>query len=183
MNQDCKQILLPKKAAKVFLAVINNEKLLVVNTLFNTQKYFKLPNLSFQKKHGALVLSLLQNQSATSIQQMYSVRFLERWLKELSKPVRKQLLLKGLGFRGALSADKRFLELKLGFSHLIKIPVDLKELKVSMTNTLLQVEGVEFSTVGNFLKKIRNLKVPDSYKGKGFWYKNESKGLKEIKKT
>jgi ribosomal protein L6P/L9E len=183
MNQDCKQILLPGKSAKVFLAVINNEKVLVVNTLFNTQKYIKLPQLSFQKKKGSLILSPLPNSIEMSVQQMYSVHFLERWLKELSKPVRKQLLLKGLGFRGALSADKRFLELKLGFSHLIKIPADLKELKVSMTNTLLQVEGVELSVVGNFLKKIRNLKAPDSYKGKGFWYKNESKVLKEIKKT
>jgi len=50
MNQDCKQILLPGKSAKVFLAVINNEKVLVVNTLFNTQKYIKLPKFSFQKK-------------------------------------------------------------------------------------------------------------------------------------
>ena len=52
-----------------------------------------------------------------------------------------------------------------------------------MTDTLLIVEGIESAVVGNFLKKIRNLKTPDSYKGKGFWYKNESKVLKEIKKT
>jgi ribosomal protein L6P/L9E len=52
-----------------------------------------------------------------------------------------------------------------------------------MNNTLLIAEGIEASTIGNFLKKIKNLKAPDSYKGKGFWYKNESKLLKEIKKT
>jgi large subunit ribosomal protein L6 len=177
MKQECKQILLPRKG-KISLALINNEKVLVLTTLFNTQKYIKLPQLSVQKKNGALIFP-----AGATAQQTASVYFLARWLKAFSKPVRKQLLLKGLGFRGSLSSDKRFLELKLGFSHLINIPAYLKELKISMTNTLLQVEGVERSAVGNFLKKIRNLKAPDSYKGKGFWYKNESKVLKEIKKT
>jgi ribosomal protein L6P/L9E len=45
------------------------------------------------------------------------------------------------------------------------------------------VEGFEAYKVGNFLKKLRNLKAPDIYKGKGFWYKNEIKIFKEIKKT
>ena len=45
------------------------------------------------------------------------------------------------------------------------------------------VEGFDKVTVGNFVNKIRNLKFPDSYKGKGFWYKNEVIKLKEINKT
>lgn len=182
MNQYFKQILLPLKS-QVSFALIKNEKVLVLNTLFNTQKYIKLPDLAFQKKKGVLILSSPHNTPALSAQQTNSAQFLARWLKTLSKPIRKQLLLKGLGFRGALSSDGLFLELKLGFSHLIKISTSLKELKMSMTNTLLIVEGIEAAAVGNFLKKIRNLKTPDSYKGKGFWYKNESKVLKEIKKT
>jgi ribosomal protein L6P/L9E len=31
--------------------------------------------------------------------------------------------------------------------------------------------------------KLRNLKTPDPYKGKGIWYKNEIRNLKEIKKN
>jgi ribosomal protein L6P/L9E len=182
MNQYFKQILLPLKS-QVSFALIKNEKVLVLNTLFNTQKYIKLPDFAFQKKKSVLILSSPHNIPVVGAQQTNSAPFLARWLKTFSKPVRKQLLLKGLGFRGALSGDGLFLELKLGFSHLIKISSSLKELKISMTNTLLIVEGVESAAVGNFLKKIRNLKTPDSYKGKGFWYKNESKVLKEIKKT
>ena len=182
MNQYFKPILLPLKS-QVSFALIKNQKVLVLNTPFNTQKYIKLPDLAFKKKQGGLILSSFDTIPAVSIQQTKSLHFLARWLKMFSKPIRKQLLLKGLGFRGALSTNGLFLELKLGFSHLIKVSTSLKELKISMTNTLLIVEGIESAVVGNFLKKIRNLKTPDSYKGKGFWYKNESKVLKEIKKT
>lgn len=181
MNQYLKQILLPLKS-QISFVLIKNEKILVLKTLFNTQKYIKLPDLPFQKKNNALVLASNATTSV-NVSQLNSVNSLSRWLKTFSKPIRKQLLLKGLGLRGTLSSDGLFLELKLGFSHLVKVSTALRELNISMTNTLLVVEGIESSTVGNFLKKIRNLKTPDSYKGKGFWYKNESKILKEIKKT
>ena len=92
------------------------------------------------------------------------------------------MILKGLGFKGNISSDNLFLELKLGFSHILKVPLDSKELKVSMNNNLLTVEGFDADKVGNFLEKTRKLKKFDSYKGKGFWYKNESRTLKEIKK-
>lgn len=182
MNQYFKQIVLPSKL-QISLVSIKNIKFLVVKTAFNTQKYIKLlPELPFQKKNNTLLLA-----PATSkpydLPILNSLQFLTRWLKAFSKPIRKQLVLKGLGFRGILAADSSFLEFKLGFSHLIKVSTLVNELKVTMNNTLLIVEGVDASKVGNFLKKIKNLKAPDSYKGKGFWYKNESKLLKEIKKT
>jgi hypothetical protein len=182
MNLYFKQILLPLKS-QISFVLIKNEKILVLKTLFNTQKYIKLPELPFFKKKNLLILPSNRLEPSLNSEQLNSLHFLSRWLKTFSKPIRKQLLLKGLGLRGTLSIDERFLELKLGFSHLIKVSTALKELKISMTNTLLVVEGIESATVGNFLKRIRNLKTPDSYKGKGFWYKNESKILKEIKKT
>ncbi len=182
MNQSFKQVVLPSKLQISFVS-IKNIKFLVVKTAFNTQKYIKLlPEFSFQKINNLLLLpSSLTKSFDVSI--LNSLQFFTRWLKTFNKPVRKQLILKGLGFKGNLSADGLFLEFKLGFSHVIKVSTLIKELKVTMNNTLLIVEGIEASTIGNFLKKIKNLKAPDSYKGKGFWYKNESKLLKEIKKT
>ena len=91
------------------------------------------------------------------------------------------MILKGLGFKGNI-VNNSILELKLGFSHLLKVPLNSKELNVSINNNVLIVEGFESDKVGNFLEKIRKLKKIDSYKGKGFWYKNELKILKEIKK-
>ena len=47
---------------------------------------------------------------------------------------------------------------------------------------MLLIEGKNKVTVGNFANKIKCLKTPDCYKGKGFSYKYEEIILKKIKK-
>jgi len=63
------------------------------------------------------------------------------------------------------------------------LPNEKQNFKVVLDKNTLTIEGVDKVKVGNFVNKIRNLKLPDSYKGKGFWYKNEVIKLKEINKT
>lgn len=93
------------------------------------------------------------------------------------------MLLKGLGYKAVLKNDDSVLELKIGYSHTISLPIKKDMLKIILDKNNLTVEGFDKVTVGNFVNKIRNLKFPDSYKGKGFWYKNEVIKLKEINKT
>jgi large subunit ribosomal protein L6 len=104
-------------------------------------------------------------------------------LKRLEKPFRKKLLLKGLGYKAVLKNEESVLELKIGYSHVIAVPITKESIKVIIDKNTLIVEGFDKVEVGNFVNKIRNLKLPDSYKGKGFWYKNEVIKLKEINKT
>ena len=99
------------------------------------------------------------------------------------KPFKKQLVLKGLGFKAEVLDNSSMLELKLGFSSLVKVSIPKDEVLVSVNKNTLTFEGFDPVAVGNFANKIRSLKFPDVYKGKGFWYKNEVRSLKEIKKT
>ena len=182
MIQKQQKILTLPSKPKVFLCSLKNFRFLILETSFFTKKYLKLPSvLDVKKEKNLLILnsgSTLPGSFFTS-----SLTVFTSWLKKFAKPFRKQLFLKGLGFKANLSGDGLFLELKLGFSHVIKISTQLPELKLIINNTFLTVEGFEAYKVGNFLKKLRNLKAPDIYKGKGFWYKNEIKVFKEIKKT
>jgi ribosomal protein L6P/L9E len=183
IQQIQKNLFLPAKP-KVFFGSIKNSKLLILETSFSTKKYLKL-HPAFSVKKAQLSL-LICNEKSSDTKGIFFEKYTHLcsvWLKKFSKPFRKQLLLKGLGFKGNISEGGLFLELKLGFSHLVKVAINLSELKMSMNTTLLVVEGFEAYKVGNFLKKIRNLKAPDAYKGKGFWYKNEVKIFKDIKKT
>ena len=45
------------------------------------------------------------------------------------------------------------------------------------------VEGVDVALVGNFADFIKKKRIPDLYKGKGIFYKNENIKLKIIKKN
>jgi len=167
----------------IITANIQTGKLLVLNSK-NQSKYTIIPPfVGFSTNENTLFLNLeiKTPENLNALNQIHSL--LLKCLNSFEKPFKKKLLLKGLGFRVGVSEDSEFLDLKLGYSHNIKIPVPKEHIKVNVDKNHLTVEGFDKILVGNFSNQIRNLKYPDSYKGKGFWYKDEIKVLKEIKKT
>ena len=56
-------------------------------------------------------------------------------------------------------------------------------MKVDVNNNIITLEGFDPVAVGNFATKIKSLKFPDAYKGKGFLGQKRSSIFKEIKKT
>ena len=74
------------------------------------------------------------------------------------------------------------LQLKLGFSNLIIVDVP-KSIRVLKRKDALTLEGNNSVIVGNFANLIKSFRYPDSYKGKGIWYKNELRSLKPVKKV
>ena len=170
---------------KVFFLTLNKKNLLVLTTQNLKKKYIEIPYcVEIEKIDDFLTLNLKNdsNPADISIFNKFSLS-LSAWIKNVDKPFKKSLILKGLGFRITVSPDSKCLELKLGYSHLIKILIPSDEIKVIVIKNILIVEGFDPIYVGNFIEQIRNLKYPDIYTGKGFWYKNEVISLKEIKKT
>jgi large subunit ribosomal protein L6 len=107
--------------------------------------------------------------------------FLQSQIKKLKKPVIKCLLFKGLGLKINALTDK-FIDLKLGYSHNVKINIP-KNIKVTRIKNFLLIEGINAALVGNFADFIKKKRLPDLYKGKGIFYKNETIKLKLIKKN
>jgi len=107
---------------------------------------------------------------------------LYKYISYLEKPIKKKLLLKGLGLRATLSLDKKYLELKLGFSKIISVflPKELSKITCKKNSILFESSNLLF--LGNFIYKIRLLKQPNIYKGTGIKYKNEKIILKPFKK-
>ncbi|PWI58631.1 50S ribosomal protein L6 [Sulfoacidibacillus thermotolerans] len=83
----------------------------------------------------------------------------------------KGLELVGVGYRAAKSGNK--VTLSLGFSHPVEIvPDEGLELDVPANNRVI-VKGIDKEKVGIFAAKIRDLRKPEPYKGKGIRYENE----------
>ena len=82
----------------------------------------------------------------------------------------KTLVIEGIGYRA--SKEDQILVLTLGFSHPVKVPIpsgiDLKTEK----NTII-ISGPNKEQVGMFASKVRALKKPEPYKGKGIRYEKE----------
>lgn len=89
----------------------------------------------------------------------------------------KKLSLVGIGFRAWCYFDKvkncQVLCVKVGLSKdvLISLPQDV--IVVCLKPTLILVKGVDKDSVSLAAHKIKSIKKPDAYKGKGIRYENE----------
>jgi len=88
---------------------------------------------------------------------------------------KKELELVGVGYKA--SNQGNVLDLSLGYSHNIIIDVP-KELKVTTTqekgdNPRIFLESIDKQLLGQVAAKIRSLRKPEPYKGKGVKYKGE----------
>jgi large subunit ribosomal protein L6 len=83
----------------------------------------------------------------------------------------KRLEIIGIGFRADLQED--VLRLTLGFSHPILFPIP-KGIKVEVEKqTQITVKGIDKRQVGTVAAKLRSIKLPEPYKGKGVRYLGE----------
>tara|TARA_B100000700_G_scaffold270638_1_gene312926 strand:- start:1949 stop:2491 length:543 start_codon:yes stop_codon:yes gene_type:complete len=90
----------------------------------------------------------------------------------VSEGFKKELNLVGVGYT-ADASNKDFLILNLGFSHPIYFEKpDTIEFETP-NNTTIIVKGVDKQEVGEVSAKIRSLRKPEPYKGKGVKYSDE----------
>ena len=89
----------------------------------------------------------------------------------VSEGFKKQLEIKGVGYRAAL--DGNVLNLTLGFSHPINLEIP-EGLTIEVPkNTEITVSGFDKQLVGEFAAKIRKYRKPEPYLGKGIRYVDE----------
>jgi len=96
-------------------------------------------------------------------------------VKGVTEGYKRQLELIGVGFKA--SNQGNLLDLALGYSHNIVFEVP-KELKVATAqekgeNPKIMLEGVDKQLIGQVAAKIRGLRKPEPYKGKGVRYTGE----------
>lgn len=96
-------------------------------------------------------------------------------IKGVSEGFKKELELVGVGYKA--SNQGNVLDLSLGYSHNILFEVP-KELKVTTTtekgqNPKITLEGADKQLLGQVSAKIRSLRKPEPYKGKGVKYSDE----------
>ena len=83
----------------------------------------------------------------------------------------KRLQISGVGYRAQL--DGKDLVLNMGYSHPVKmITPDGLSIKVESPTSVL-VSGMQKDMVGEFAAKIRSVRPPEPYKGKGIAYEGE----------
>ena len=88
------------------------------------------------------------------------------------KGFRKVLVLVGVGYRVSKQGDGS-INLSVGYSHpvIIRAPENIN-VEVEGNNRIV-ISGINKEKVGQFAAKIRRIRPPEPYKGKGIRYENE----------
>ncbi len=97
-----------------------------------------------------------------------------------TKGFEKKLIIEGIGYKADVKGTT--LALALGFSHPVNLPIP-EGIKVVSDKGTLTLNGADKEVLGQFVAKIRSLKKPEPYKGKGIRYDTEVIRRKQGKKT
>ncbi len=93
----------------------------------------------------------------------------------------KSLEIIGVGYRFNVQGQK--LVISAGYSHPVEMQVPAGLTVEANGNTEITVKGIDKVLVGEFAAKIREVRQPEPYKGKGIRYKDEHIIRKEGKKA
>lgn len=88
----------------------------------------------------------------------------------VTKGFSKSLVIEGVGYRA--SKEGSTLVLSLGFSHPVKVQIP-QGIDSKIEKNIITLSGVDKEQVGAFAAKIKALKKPEPYKGKGIRYEGE----------
>lgn len=91
-------------------------------------------------------------------------------VKGVTTGFEKKLEINGVGYRAAVAG--KIVTLNLGFSHAIEFPIP-DGVTITVEKNVVTVAGIDKQLVGETAAKIRSLKKPEPYKGKGIKYDTE----------
>lgn len=132
-------------------------------------------DIKVEVKDGVLVLTRPTEQIRHRAMHGLYRALLANMVKGVTDGFKKNLELIGVGFKAANQGN--VLDLSLGYSHNIIFEVP-KELKVATAqekgqNPTIFLEGIDRQLLGQVAAKLRGLRKPEPYKGKGVRYVGE----------
>lgn len=133
------------------------------------------------KQEGA-ELQLSKRVDTTRAQAMWGLSrtLVSNMVVGVTQGFEQTLELVGVGYRAAMKGQA--LSMQLGFSHDVDVPPPAGITFATPKQTEIKISGIDKQAVGEIASKIRRLRPPEPYKGKGVRYAGEKVRRKEGKK-
>ncbi len=168
-----KPIIIPEKTT----VTLNGNTVVIKGPLGEMTRDFKT-GVDIKVENGTVIVSLKRPEDYMLTGTYAS--HIKNMIKGVTVGFQKKLIVEGIGFKSDVKGAK--LDLALGFSHPISIEIPAG-LKVTAEKNIITISGVSNEMVGGFASKIRALKKPEPYKGKGIRYDGEVIRRKQGKKA
>ena len=102
-------------------------------------------------------------------------------IKGVTEGYSKGLEIIGVGYRFNVRGTN--LVINAGYSHPVELAIPTGLTVEQVSNTEINVKGIDKVLVGKFAAEVRDVRSPEPYKGKGIRYKDEYVRRKEGKKA
>lgn len=130
-----------------------------------------LPDIKVSIEEGQVVTSIVnQTKEAKALWGLFRT-LIANMVIGVSQGFTKNLEMVGVGHRAAMQGSK--LQLSVGFSHPVLMDPPQGITYAVTENTKIAVSGIDKQLVGECAAKIRAVKPPEPYKGKGIRYAGE----------
>ncbi|WP_446425083.1 50S ribosomal protein L6 [Mailhella sp.] len=126
--------------------------------------------LNYELTEGLLTITRKDDSRESNAQHGLRRTLVANCVEGVSKGFSKTLEVIGVGFKVAVKGN--IVDLSVGFSHpvLIELP---KGLEAKVEGNKLTISGIDKELVGEYAARIRRVRKPEPYKGKGIKYDNE----------
>lgn len=160
----------PIKISEGLIVTVNKQDVTVVGPKGTLNATFR-PEVAIKLEgNNILVERVAETPKAKSLHGL-SRTLVENMVLGVSQGWNKGLELVGVGYRVAQEGSN--LVLNVGFSHQVKFPAPEGINFEVLDNTKINVRGIDKQLVGETAAKIRRVRPPEPYKGKGIRYIGE----------
>jgi len=130
-----------------------------------------LPELSVSMKDQEIIVENRDNSKRTNAFRGMTRSLIDNMVVGVNEGFKKTLIVEGVGYKVNMSG--KTLTLNVGYSNPVEFPVpDGVQINVDGTNKIV-VESIDKELLGQTSAKIRSIRKPEPYKGKGIRYENE----------
>ena len=130
------------------------------------------PAMSLTRDDGTVVVTRPDNDRQHRALHGLTRTLLNNMVVGVTDGYKRDLEIQGVGYRAAL--DGKTLVLSVGFSHPVRMNPPDGVSYVLETNTRVSVLGIDKQAVGEEAARIRRVRPPEPYKGKGIRYAGEA---------
>lgn len=127
--------------------------------------------LDYEMKDGAITLTRKDDSRESNAQHGLRRTLLNNCILGVTQGFKKSLEVVGVGYRVGVKGST--IELQVGYSHPVLLDVP-EGIKATVEGNVLTLAGADKEAVGEFAARIRRVRQPEPYKGKGIKYTTET---------
>ena len=136
--------------------------------------------IEVKHENGEVSFALREDTSRARAMWGLSRTLVANMVQGVTEGYEQTLELVGVGYRAAMKGQA--LSIQLGFSHDVDVPAPAGITFAAPKQTEIKISGIDKQLVGETAARIRRIRPPEPYKGKGVRYAGEKVRRKEGKK-